>query len=119
MIIKISEKEFKIVDEIVNKNHRRLLFSLLCHSKRYLSLDENFYMTYSQMEFYSKVSRRNIKKSLDWLIENKYLIGVRLSEYKQTNIYKMNFKSSGGKCRVSIKYKEYNKPYIECIEGLI
>lgn len=119
MIIKIPEKEFKIIDGIIDKNCRRLLFSLLCHSKRYISLDGNFYMTHSQMEFYSKVNRNNIKKSLDWLIDNEYLIGVRIGQYKQTNIYKINFKYEGSRYKVSIKYKDYDKPYIDCIEGLV
>lgn len=119
MVIKISDKEFSVVDKIIDKNCRRILFSLLCHSKRYMSNNDNFYMTYTQIQFHSKVRRPNIKKSLDWLIENGYLIGIRLSEIKQSNIYKINFSGTSNKFKVKIKYSDYNAPYIDCLSDYI
>lgn len=80
---------------------RQLLFTMLCHSKKYSSKDGSFYMTYKQMtEMGNTTDRGRLAKYLGELEKEGLLDVLRRNERKEKshlskpNIYRMTYQTA-------------------------
>lgn len=105
--IEVSKEEILEILSVGKWQHKKLLFSMLIHSKRYQDKNGEFYMSYSQIRKYGNNNNgKVIAKYLTELDENKKILivsrgkldTIRTKALKQpvneTNVYKVTMKSS-------------------------
>lgn len=105
--VEVSKEEIIEILNTGNWQHKKLLFSLLLHSKRYADDDGEFFMAYSTMEQYGNTTDRGralkYLKELEKLDKIKIvsrgkLDTIRTKAFRQPinkpNVYKVKMKSS-------------------------
>lgn len=95
--IRITKEDVLFILQPKKIHHRQLLFSMLCHSKKYAGKDGSFYMTYKQMtEMGNTAERGRLSKYVTDLKELDCLDILRRNEAKEKsylkhpNMYRMN-----------------------------
>jgi hypothetical protein len=113
--IKLYKKEIDLISSVKNKKARHLLYSMICHHKRYYNIStQHMYMTHSQILTHTDIKNVNdISKLMKYLVDNKYIEIIRGNKFNQvnnkklTNIYKINYNDSYKVGKVMMTINEY------------
>lgn len=95
--VRIYKEDILLTLKAKRKEHRQLLFSMICHSKRYAATDGTFYMAYSVMTKVGNTKERGALARYTENLKEQGLINViqrnkrkEKSLKSETNVYSVN-----------------------------
>jgi hypothetical protein len=117
--VSLYKKEVEFVSSVKDRKARHILFSMLCHYKRYSSDNsKSFYMSYSQISKHTGIKNfKYIKLAIEILESSGSVSIIRKSEYNRdkkmfdVNIYELNMPISN-KGNVLYEVVNYNDGYM-------
>lgn len=86
-----------VPDRVIQENMPMGALRVMLHFLRWQNAKEHF-ESYDSISFHCGISISTVKRSLKYLIKNKYITIESGKEARKTNIYKINFKEIDPAC---------------------